>query len=180
MFCTACGTASKEGDKFCAKCGAAINATGAIKRELTADEINLIKTLRKQSGLQMKFYTFEEVKPDKLRNAISSYATSLEEGETVIFQADNTVLGKADRGFILTTRRFYSDSFIVDVKDIREINYQWDEYSDEGTLKSLTLQPGTDTAALNVVTDKKVFSYKVYLSENIINLLNQTVKILVS
>ena len=180
--CISCGFELKDSMKFCSKCGANINETSImkpsdsritseeqinkisetsnIKNGITIYKFSYIKLLRKQAGVQLKFYTLEEIKPDKIKNAINSYAPTLGEDETIIFHADNTLMGKADLGFILTTKRFYCNDVGINIEDIQNI-YQ-----------------SSDKSSINIVTEDYTFLYSVYLTQSIVELINQTVKIL--
>jgi len=53
------------------------------------------------------FFMFEQIPPDKLQNARSSYAPTIAADEVIIFLFDDTVFGSANEGFLLTTKNLY-------------------------------------------------------------------------
>jgi len=58
-----------------------------------------------------KFFLFEEIPPEKLKNARRSYASLMGDDEAVIFLFDDTLFGSSKEGFLLTTNCLYSKNF---------------------------------------------------------------------
>jgi len=65
---------------------------------------------RERSTLPETFYAFDNIPSKKLENAKKSYATSLSGDEQVIFLYDDTIIGSAKSGFILTSKCLYNKS----------------------------------------------------------------------
>ena len=91
------------------------------------------------------FFVFEMIPPDKLNNAINSYAPIQSGEETVIFLYDDTMFGSAKDGFLLTTKRLYQKNMsengsfvgidsITDMKIKRGLPAKLSVCTDKGSL----------------------------------------------
>jgi len=72
-------------------------------------------------------YLFDAIPPKKLKNATSSYASSMGSDETVIALCDSTLFRSAKEGFLLTSKRLYSKAmlekpFAIEIGDINGIS----------------------------------------------------------
>jgi hypothetical protein len=55
---------------------------------------------------------FDAIPPKKLKNATSSYASSMGSDETIVALCDSTVFGSAKEGFLLTSKHVYSKAIM--------------------------------------------------------------------
>lgn len=83
------------------------------KYKLANETINsLIELYHEGKELANNLYMIDNISSQMLGNAKINYASCCPKNETVIFLFDNTNSGSAEDGFLLTSRRLYSKSFL--------------------------------------------------------------------
>jgi len=74
---------------------------------IDSDIKNRILDLYQQANGMPRFYSFDQIPPKQLENAIDAYASSMRKDETAVFLFDETTRGNGKNGFLLSTRHLY-------------------------------------------------------------------------
>lgn len=118
--------------------------------KMTEEMKNNIRKIVAQERITSKnLFLFEEIPPNKLSNAVNSYALSIDSNESVIMLYDDTVFGSAKQGFLLTSKRLYGRSIIekpvfTDITNITKIDYT------SSSLKKVTLSIETTEESFTI------------------------------
>jgi len=126
----------------------------------------ILEIVAQEGGTPIGLYLFENIPPKKLNNAIKAYASSLGGDETVIMLYDGTILGSAKEGFVLTSKRLYSNAIgkvvIIDITDI------------------ISIIKLTNSKEIGVKTSNGIFEINTHVSfmDFYSKLLNTTIKLL--
>jgi len=102
-----------------------------------------------QNGAVDNLFMFEHIPPNKLKNAISSYAPLIRDDEAIVFLFDDTLFGSANDGFILTTKHLFSKNFAetrggVAISDIENITIK------HGLSATINVQAGINKLGITV------------------------------
>lgn len=109
-------------------------------------------------------FLFEDIPSEKLQSAMSSFAPTLKEGETVIFLYDDTARGNAKDGIILTTKHLYCKGAVAPVWNIERLERK-------GILNITVKMKTRGNITIAVAQSKRSM-------EALLNLSNQTIELL--
>jgi len=107
-------------------------------------EKDILATFKKEAEYCGKeFSLFKDIPDKKLKNATSSYASTLTHDETAVMLYDPTIFGSAKEGFLLTTRRLFcksrsNNSGYTELCDIKNI-IKTKEARSEQTIEDITI-----------------------------------------
>lgn len=117
-----------------------------------------------------RLFLFDKIPPTKLKNARISFASNMGSDEKVIALHDDTVMGSAKNGFVLTTKRLYhKESFgrvaFVEIDRIVDLKFRL----------------GKNASEVDVVATSGIIKVKILLSKNheaIFNALREAILLL--